>query len=382
MAAEPAFTYGIEEEYLLIDPQTLNLAPRPPSALFKEAVAAAEALPGAVTRELLRAQLEVGTGVCTTTADGSHQLKQLRRVAINSAENHGLGLIACSTHPFAYSSDQHQTNRRRYREIAEELQFVARRLMVCGMHVHIGIDDPETRIGVLNALREYLPLLLALSASSPFWEGEDTGLKSVRPVILDELPRSGPPDRFLNYAGYSRALKSLTQTGVIEDASKIWWDARLSAKWPTIEIRIMDVAPRVLDALALAALCRCLCRMLWRQIRDAKPAEFAPRLVVMENRWRAQRFGAFATLIDYRETLLVPIADQVRRLLEQLRPDADHFGCRAELDRLTDIARNGSSAGRQRKVFNAKLDSGAGVEEALKAVVTALREETRQDIGI
>lgn len=378
MVDDPSFTYGIEEEYFLIDPQTLNLVREPPRDLFKAAEEKAANFPGTISRELIRAQMEVGTGVCCSPADAEAQLKGLRSAAIEAAKAHGLGIAASSSHPFARTKDQLHTNRRRYRNIAEDLQFIARRITVSGMHVHIGIEDLDMRIKILNGLREYLPLMLALSTSSPFWEGEDTGLKSVRPIILDELPRSGLPDRFADYAEFERALSVLTATGAIEDASKIWWDVRPSAKWPTVEIRMMDVMPLVDDALALAALCRCLCRMLWRKDQEGGAAEFAPRLAVNENRWRAIRYGASATLIDHREKRLVPMRDWVAALCAELRDDAKYFACEAELARLRHIAETGTSADRQLTIFKATMEQEGSMEEAFRKVVSAVMKETKR----
>ncbi len=382
MVKEPSFTYGIEEEYFLIDPQTLNLVREPPHELFKTAEEKAAHLPGTVSRELIRAQMEVGTGVCYSPAEAETQLKGLRNAAIAAAEDHGLGVAASSSHPFARTKEQRHTNRRRYREIAANLQFIARRITVSGMHVHVGIEDRDMRIKILNGLREYLPLMLALSTSSPFWEGEDTGLKSVRPIILDELPRAGLPDRFADYAEFERALSVLTATGAIEDASKIWWDARPSAKWPTVEIRMMDVMPFVDDALAMAALCRCLCRMLWRKEQEGASTEFAPRLAVNENRWRAIRYGASATLIDHREKRLVPLRDWVIALRDELREDAKNFACETELARLRHIAETGTSADRQLAIFKSAMEQKESTEEAFRKVVSAVMKETKRGCSI
>ncbi len=380
MAGEPDFTFGIEEEYLLIDPVSLNLASEPHQGVFDQAEAAAQSLPGSVSREMIRAQIEIGTGVCHTGTEAAFQLKQLRRIVIDAAHAHDLGLLACSTHPFAYAEDQRRTDRRRYRDIKTDLQFAARRLMVCGMHVHIGIPDKEQRIYILNGIREYLPVLLALTASSPFWEGGDTGLKSVRPVILDELPRAGLPDRFANYAAYERTVQSLVHTGVIEDASKIWWDARLSSKFPTLEIRMMDVCPRVDDSLALASLCRCVCRMLWRRQQTGEKPVLSPRLVVMENRWRAQKFGAEATLIDHRQTALRPLADLVHDMTNDTADDASHFQCEPALARILEIAKNGTSADRQRAIFQSSEATTGDPLAGLRAVVSAIEQETQSDL--
>ncbi len=382
MVDEPSFTYGIEEEYFLIDPQTFNLVSEPPRDLFKVAEEKAANLPGTISRELIRAQMEVGTDVCYSPADAEVQLKGLRNAAIEAAKAHGLGIAASSSHPFARTKEQRHTNRRRYRDIADDLQFIARRITVSGMHVHIGIEDPDMRIKILNGLREYLPLLLALSTSSPFWEGEDTGLKSVRPIILDELPRAGIPHRFANYAEFERALSVLTLTGAIEDASKIWWDARPSAKWPTVEVRMMDVMPLVDDALALAALCRCLCRMLWRKDQEGDRPELAPRLAVNENRWRAIRYGASATLIDHREKKLVALRDWVSALCDELRPDAEYFACEAELARLRHIAETGTSADRQLAIFKSVMEQDGSMEEAFRKVVSSVMKETKKGCSI
>jgi carboxylate-amine ligase len=378
MVKEPSFTCGIEEEYFLVDPRTLNLAAEPPRGLFKKAKVKAGSATGTISPELIRAQMEIGTGVCHSAAEAEAQLKDLRRAAIETAKAHGLDVLACSSHPFARTRDQRHTNRRRYREIAADLQFIARRITVSGMHVHVGIEDLEMRIKILNGLVEYLPLLLALSASSPFWEGQETGLKSVRPVILDELPRGGLPERFANHGEFEQALSGLTQTGAIEDASKIWWDARPSAKWPTVEIRMMDVMPLVDDALAIAALCRCLCRMLWRRDREGLPADPAPRLVVRENRWLATRYGVNASLIDHRKKQLVPVRDMVAALHKDLQQDAERFSCEGELARLHRIAEAGTSADRQLAIFRSARKERNSVEDALRKVVSAACAETKQ----
>jgi carboxylate-amine ligase len=380
MAAEPEFTFGIEEEYFLVDPKTMALAPDPDQGIFRLAEVKAKDIGGAISRELIRAQIEVATPVCRTQDEAGRAIRAMRKAVVDAAEAHGLSLMACSAHPFSYADDQRRTDRRRYREIKADLQFAARRLMVCGMHVHIGIDDVETRLKVLNAFREYLPLLLALTASSPFWEGEISGLKSVRPVILDELPRSGIPDRFPNYGMYARAVESLVKAGVIEDASKIWWDARLSARVPTLEVRMMDVCPRIEDGLAIAAFIRCMCRMLWREVTSGpakKPT--VSRLVIMENRWRAQRFGVGGTLI-YDHGTLIPIADWVAELADQIKEDARHFGCEAEIARIVATARHGTSADRQLDHYQASVARGDSTERSLKLLAETIVQETRTSL--
>ncbi len=250
-AKEPTFTIGVEEEYLLVDKETRGLVVDPPSTLMAEA----EELCGPqVTSELLLSQIEVGTKVCRNIQEVHEDLVRLRSNIIAVADRHGLAPIAASTHPFSNWAEQKHTRKERYDALTHEMQGAARRLLICGMHVHVGIDDDELRIDLMNQMSYFLPHLLALSCSSPFWNGRDTGLKSYRLTIFDALPRTGVPERFASFAEYQRHVSILMDAGLIEDSTRIWWDLRPSGRFPTLETRIMDVCTRIEDTVALAAL--------------------------------------------------------------------------------------------------------------------------------
>ncbi|MBZ8134187.1 carboxylate-amine ligase [Afifella sp. IM 167] len=370
---EPAFTIGIEEEYLLVDTTSRDLCVDPPEELL---TSCQEILGGAVAPEFLRCQIEVGTPVCKSLADARRELARLRSTIAEEAGKHGLAPIAASTHPFAQWSEQRSTDKPRYREIAESLQVVGRRLVICGMHVHVGVEDPELRIDLHNQLAYFLPHLLCLSTSSPFWQGRKAGLKSFRLTVFDALPRSGPPERFSSFGEFERFVSVLTGAGVIEDATKIWWDLRPSVRFPTLEMRVTDVCTRVEDALAIAATFRCLARMLWRLRRDNQRWRHYPMALIAENRWIAQRHGAAGRLIDFGRGELVPFSDLAGEIIDLVAEDADHFGCASEVERIRGIASGGTSADKQLAVYEDAIEAGASEPEALREVVDHLIAET------
>jgi carboxylate-amine ligase len=242
---EPAFTIGIEEEYLLVDRETRDLISDQPKGMMEECEAL---LAGQVAPEFLNSQIEVGTKVSASLADAYDDLKRLRRTVAGVADKHGVAIIAASTHPFANGDRQTHTDKERYHILARDLQAVGRRLLICGMHIHVGIGDENLRIDLMNQVSYFLPHLLALSTSSPFWRGDVTGLKSYRIAVWDELPRTGLPAQFDSWGEYDRHIAVLTQAGLIEDATKIWWDVRPSARFPTLEMRICDMCTRIEDA--------------------------------------------------------------------------------------------------------------------------------------
>ena len=254
MMKEPAFTLGIEEEYLLVDRETRDLASNPPPELFE---AAKEALGDRVSPEFLRAQIEVGTGICASLDEARTQLRHFRATLGELAARYNLAPVAASTHPFADWTRQVHTDRERYNILARDLQALGRRLMICGMHVHVGLEDPELRIDLMSQASYFLPHLLALSTSSPFWAGEETGLKSYRLAVFDELPRTGLPEIFDSWGEYERHLQVLVKAGLIEDGSKLWWDLRPSARFPTLELRITDACTYLEDSLCLAVPAAC-----------------------------------------------------------------------------------------------------------------------------
>lgn len=371
---EPAFTLGIEEEYLLVDPETRDLAIDPPADILIECQ---KRLPAhQVTPEFLRSQIEIGTRVCNNITDARESLVELRSTVAEVAGKHGLGLMAASTHPFADWHLLKHTAKERYDIIAQDLQAVVRRLMICGMHVHCGIEDPELRIDLMNQVSYFLPHLLALSTSSPFWRGEVSGLKSYRLSVFDSLPRTGIPDRFDSAGEFDRLVNIMVQAGSIEDGSKIWWDLRPSPKFPTLEMRMTDVCPLMEDTLCIAALYSCLLRMLYRLRRKNQRWRIYPRTMVAENRWLAQRFGIEGSLIDLGIPGQVPTSDLIEEIIGLVEEDADALGCTKEVLHVRTILKRGTSAERQLSIYRKSKESGLDNKAALHKVVDQVLQET------
>ncbi len=371
--SEPTFTIGVEEEYLLVDKETRALVIDPPATLMVEAE---EKCGNQVTSELLRSQIEVGTKVCRNVQEVKQDLARLRRNIVEVADRHGLAPIAASTHPFSSWTEQKHTKKDRYDTLTLEMQGAARRLLICGMHVHVGIDDDELRIDLMNQLSYFLPHLLALSCSSPFWNGRDTGLKSYRLTIFDALPRTGLPERFASWAEYQRHINILMDAGLIEDSTRIWWDLRPSARFPTLETRIMDVCTRLEDTIALTALLVCILRMLYRlRTRNQRWRIYTPMLI-RENRWRAMRYSFDEGMIDLAKGTVLPFSDLTDDLLSLVAEDAKALGCESEVNGILRILTRGTSAHRQLKDYELERASGASVEDSLKSVVDTLIEDT------
>ncbi|MGB5629483.1 MAG: carboxylate-amine ligase [Woeseiaceae bacterium] len=374
---EPSFTLGVEEEYLLVDKKTRGLVIDPPKTLMAEAE---ERCGSQVTSEFLRSQIEIGTKVCNNIQEVREDLSSLRRSIIEVADNHGLAPIAASTHPFSSWTDQKHTEKDRYDQLTHEMQGAARRLVICGMHVHVGIEDKELRIDLMNQMSYFLPHLLALSCSSPFWRGRDTGLKSYRLTIFDALPRTGVPERFASWAEYERHVAIMQDAGLIEDSTRIWWDLRPSGRFPTLETRIMDVCTRLDDAIALASLLACILRMLFRlRTKNQRWRLYTPMLI-RENRWRAMRYSFDEGLIDLAKGHVVPFADLMDELCSLIATDARALGCEKEIKGIHDILSRGTSAHRQLKDYELERASGASDEEALRSVVDTLIEDTAEGL--
>ncbi len=370
------FTIGLEEEYLLVDPVSRDLVADPPPGMMAACEAELAGSVGQVSPEFMRSQIEIGTRVCHSIQEARQTLADLRATLARIAGQHGMALVAASTHPFGRWNKQAHTDRDRYNTLAEDLQVVVRRLLICGMHVHVGIDDDDTRIDLLNQAVYFMPHLLALSTSSPFWKGEVTGLKSYRLSVFDELPRTGLPAQFDSFGEYQRTVDVLVNAGVIEDATKVWWDLRPSARFPTLEMRVPDVCTLLDDAITIAALFACVCRMLYRLRRENKRWRAYTNFLLRENRWRAQRYGIEKGLIDFGRGEIVPFADLTAELLDLIAEDADALDMRAEVENVHTILARGTSADRQLAVFRAGLESGLGARDAQKAVVDRLIEET------
>ncbi len=374
LVKEPEFTLGVEEEYLLVDQETRELVVDPPESLLSECE---EMLGGQVTTELLRSQIEVGTKVCTNVREAREDLARLRSCIVTVADRHGIAPIASSTHPFSHWRDQKHTQKDRYESLTAEMQGAARRLVICGMHVHVGISDDSLRIDLMNQAAYFLPHLLALSCSSPYWNGIDTGLKSYRLTIFDALPRTGLPEKFQSYNEYERHVDILINAGVIQDSTKIWWDMRPSGRFPTLETRIMDVCTRLDDAISLAALLVCIMRMLYRlRTKNQRWRTYTPMLV-NENRWRAMRYSFDEGLIDFAKGKIVPFDQLLDEILELTYEDARALDCETEVASVRDILSRGTSAHRQLKAHELSLAAGNDQEGALRAVVDTLISDTR-----
>jgi carboxylate-amine ligase len=368
----PSFTFGIEEEYHLVDLDSRNVAARSPE-LMRDLE---RVLGDQVAPEFMQSQIEVATGICRCFTTARADLARMRTTVGQVAATHGLAPIASATHPFARLDRSEPSDKERYRVMAEDLAGASRRLVVCGMHVHVGIEDDETRIDLMNQARYFLPHLLALSTSSPFWQGEDTGLKGYRLAAYNTIPRTGLPGRFESWHEYQRTVDVLVQGGVIEDASHIWWDIRPSARFPTLELRAPDVCTRLDDAIAVAALYVSIVRMLWRLRRSNQRWRTYPVFLLAENRWRAQRYGVQGTLFDFGKGALVSISELIDELIAITAEDAAELGCTTHVARVRDIARTGTSADRQLEVFEREVGAGAKPSAALRAVVDHLRVET------
>jgi carboxylate-amine ligase len=376
MITTPDFTIGIEEEYLLVDRDSLALA-NAPEALM---TACQADLQDQVSPEFLTCQIEIGSRVCRSVAEAREDLRRLRSTVARHAADHNLAPIAASCHPFSDWRSQTHTDKQRYNDLQHDLAGVVRRMLICGMHVHVGIDPPDRRIDLMNQLTYFLPHLLALSCSSPFWQGQDTGLSCYRLSVFDNLPRTGLPPRMESFGEFERSVRSLVGLGVIEDASKIWWDLRPSSRFPTLESRICDVQPRLEHTLTLAALQQALARMLWRLAIRNQRWRIYDAFLVSENRWRAQRYGTTEGLIDFGRGEIVDMATLVEEMIALVAEDAAFFDSVAEIAGARDILESGTSSERQRATYAAARATGQTEAEALQSVVRHLIEEFHADL--
>jgi carboxylate-amine ligase len=374
----PSFTFGIEEEYHLVDSTTRDLAVAPRALLAR----LEDSVGSQVSTEFLRSQIEIGTKPCKSFKAARDELTGLRLTIVAGARQHGLVPIASGTHPFAQPDETEKTDKERYRELDRDLAGAIRGLAACGMHVHAGIEDDDLRIDLMNQARYFLPHLLTLSTSSPFWRGMDTGLKSYRATVLRRLPRSGIPGLFSSWSEYERTLAVLVDAGIVEDGSKIWWDLRPSARFPTLEMRICDVCPRIDDALSIAATYLCILRMLWRRKKSNLKWRTYPISLIEENRWRAQRYGVQGDLLDLSIASLVPFRDLIEELCALIAEDANALDCEREIANLRRIVVEGTSADRQLATWNAALAAGSDERAAFRAVVDQLAAETAARFSI
>ena len=364
-AGDP-YTLGVEEEYMLLDGTSLDLVQHIEAVL---AATEGHELGEQINAELMQSVLEIATPVCRTPAEVEAELRKLRAYVTGIAAERGLRVGSAGTHPFSLFERQRITARDRYRHLVDQLQYVARRELIFGLHIHVAVDDAERGVQIVNGLLAHLAQFLALSASSPFWRGEPTGLASSRQMVFAAFPRSGPPPRFRDYADYAEVVGQLEKTGCIADYTHIWWDIRLHPRFGTVEIRVCDAVTRVEDAVALAAYCQCLVKMYSE--RHAVGAEIPSyhRILTTENKWLAARYGLQAPVMDLAtgRRNRVPVAQLVRRTLKELEPHARELGCEQELEGIAEIVRKGNGADRQRRVWNAKRD----IVEVVRAIADA-----------
>jgi glutamate---cysteine ligase / carboxylate-amine ligase len=364
------YTLGVEEEYMLLDGETYDLVQHIDTVLAAVSGGDFEAR---INPELMQSVLEITTPVCRTAADALAELTRLRAYVGEVAREKGLRVGSAGTHPFSLFERQRITARDRYRALVDQMQYIARRELIFGMHVHVGVDDPEKAIQVVNGLLVHVPALLALSANSPFWRGEPTGLSSMRQMIFAAFPRSGLPPRFRDYAEYAELVGQLEKTGCIADYTHIWWDIRLHPRLGTVEIRICDAVTRVEEAAALAAYCQAVVKLYSEQFDRGEAIPSYHRVLTTENKWLAARYGLEAPVIDLEtgKRNRIPVAQIVRRTLRQLEPHARELGSDRELAGVREILAKGSGADRQQRVFNANRDIVEVVREIADATEVA-----------
>jgi glutamate---cysteine ligase / carboxylate-amine ligase len=360
-----SYRFGIEEEYFLADAETRG-TPQGELAGFHAAV---KARLDATGRELVAAQVEVCTPPLAEAAAASDSLREQRGVLREIAAEHGLLLLACGTHPLAHWAGQTASDGERYQGILSDVGIAARRALICGMHVHVEVPDPAARVDLMNRLMPFQPLLLALSASSPFWQGERTGLMSYRPSVFGELPRSGLPELFADADAYDRYVAIMIRSGAIADASYLWWSLRPSIKFPTVELRIADACTRVSDSLCIASLFRCLVRLCVRRPDVNAGLTGVSRALACENLWRAQHDGVRAALIDEGRGEAVPFPEALEAVLALTAEDAAELGCAAEVAGARALVAEGTSADGQVAAFEAARADGRDERAALGAAV-------------
>jgi carboxylate-amine ligase len=349
------YTLGVEEEYMLLDGETFDLVQHIDTVL---ADVSGHELEPRINAELMQSVLEVATPVCHTPADVEAQLRALRTYVCEVARARGMRVGSSGTHPFSLFERQRITAKDRYRALVDQMQYIARRELIFGLHVHVAVDDPEKAIQVVNGLIVHLPELVALSASSPFWRGEPTGLHSSRHMVFAAFPRSGPPPRFKDYADYAEVVGQLERTGVIADYTHIWWDIRLHPRLGTIEIRICDAVTSLDDAIAITAYCQALVKH-YSELYDAgNEIPSFHRILTTENKWLAARYGLDAPVMDLQtgKRNRAPVSHSIRRTLKVIAPHARELGAESELNRVEEIVVRGNSADRQLRTFNANRD--------------------------
>jgi glutamate---cysteine ligase / carboxylate-amine ligase len=368
-APDELFQFGIEEEYFLSDSETFATPTETPDALFQIADSYST---GHIGREFLQAQIEVATEPHLRLDEARSELLRLRHSAAVAGGEYGLSILACGTHPLAHWRDSVQTPKDRYAQIMDDLQMVGHRDMLCGTHVHVEFAEPARRVEVMTRMLPYVPLFIALSASSPFWQGRRTGLKGYRLAAYDELPRTGLPELFRSNAEYDACVDALVRSGAMPDSSHLWWAVRPSLKYPTLELRAPDCCTRLDDTIAIAALYRVLARFLYLNPKHNADVDVVDRAIAVENKWRAQRYGVQGTFVT--RSGAVTVGDLLDRVLELTMAEADVFACREHLEHCRAIVLEGTSADAQLRVFTENQRDGQ--ELALHKVTRWIRDAT------
>lgn len=365
----PSFSLGIEEEYQSIDPETRDLRSHIAAEIIEKG---RRVLKERVKPEMHQSVVEVGTGVCKNIQEATADLKELRREMIRLARANGLRLAAAATHPFADWREQEIYPDERYHTIVEDMQNVARSNLIFGLHVHVGMEDREAAIQIMNAARYFIPHMLALSTNSPFWLGEKTGLKSYRSKVFDKFPRTNLPGNFHSWGEYERFVNVLVKTRCIDNAKKIWWDIRPHPHFPTLEFRACDLPMRADETIALAALIQATVAKLYKIHSSNLTFRLHRRMLIMENKWRASRYGIDGKMIDFGKEIEVPFRPLMQEYLELIDDVVDELGSRNEINYIHRMLEMGTGADRQLRVFEQTGD--------LRKVVDYIIEETESGL--
>jgi glutamate---cysteine ligase / carboxylate-amine ligase len=365
----PSLTIGIEEEYQTVDPETRDLR----SHISAEIIQKGRTLLGEVVKpEMHQSVVEIGTGVCATIQDARAEIRDIRRQIVDLARANGLRLSAGGTHPFAHWANQEIYPDDRYRIIVEDMKMVARANLIFGLHVHIGVEDRETAIQIMNGARYFLPHILALSTNSPFWMGMDSGLRSYRCKVFDKFPRTNIPDVYSSWSEFENYVDLLIRTKCIDNAKKIWWDIRPHPHFPTLEFRICDMPMRLDETVAIAALCQAVIAKLYKLHEQNLSFRHYSRSLLMENKWRAARYGLDGKLIDFGKQQEVPVRQLIGEILEFVSDVTGELGSGREISYIERILEEGSGADRQLRVFHETND--------LKQVVDYMISETEHGL--
>ncbi|HVF50103.1 MAG TPA: carboxylate-amine ligase [Pyrinomonadaceae bacterium] len=364
------YTLGIEEEFQIVDPHTRELRSHV-SEILEEGVML---LGEKVKPEMIQSMIEVGTGICHNIQEAREDISRLRAIISTLARKKGLAIVAASTHPISHWRDQKIFDDPRYELLVEEIQMVARSLLIFGLHVHVGIENKDRQIHIMNAVRYFLPHMLALTTSSPFWLGINTGLKSYRSEVFKKFPRTDIPDHFDSYGSFERYIELLVRTHCIDNGKKIWWDVRPHPFFPTLEFRVCDIPTRVDDTIAIAALFQALVCKLDRLIEKNLGFRLYRRMLVQENKWRAVRWGLDGKMIDFGKQKEVPVRDLIHELLDFVDDVLDDLGSRKEVEHIHTILQRGTSADEQLQVFQET--------NSLQAVVDRLMERTIENVPL